>query len=74
MKPLFDAHQPSSPNLSNGASTSDQSKYDQEIGSNTANSRNGDASIKNPSCSCIPCRFNLTLARRVKKRKLSEFA
>ncbi|KAM7488700.1 hypothetical protein LguiB_026184 [Lonicera macranthoides] len=71
--PLFDAHQPSSSNHSNDASTSDQSKYDQEIGSTTANSRNGDMSIKNPSCFCIPYRFDLTLARRILAEALGSF-
>lgn len=70
MKHLMDDDQPS-PNVSNDASTSDQSKYDQESGSNTVLT-NKDVSTKNAAFSCgLPFGIDSTLVRIVRQNKLN---
>lgn len=68
MKNLIDDDQ-TSLNVLNDASTSNQSKYEQEIGSNTV-LRNGDVFTNNAAFSCsLPFGIDTTLARMVRKNE-----
>lgn len=63
MKQVCKDDQPSL-DISHKAITSDQSKYDQEIGSNTMSTRQ-DVPVKNSKLCGFSCGIDLTLARMV---------
>ncbi|XP_057485964.1 probable aquaporin NIP7-1 isoform X1 [Actinidia eriantha] len=71
MRNLFEAQLPS-PDVSNEALPSDQSKYDQEIGSNAA-SRSGDTLTEHAACWCCPYAMDVDLLRKVLAEALGTF-
>ncbi|XP_057485101.1 probable aquaporin NIP7-1 isoform X3 [Actinidia eriantha] len=71
MRNLFEAQLPS-PDVSNEVLPSDQSKYDQEIGSNAA-SRSGDTLTEHAACWCCPYAMDVDLLRKVLAEALGTF-